>query len=108
MLRGPDFPIQASASQTRTCDKRWEFTIPEVQIYAVQFRRVKFSFFSRQDLEKAQLQHGGLWEVYLGGRDDREEDRVVQAEIQDDIGEEDLESEFESLRFGEEVILYIA
>lgn len=107
---GNAIDVGASVSGIAASNKTLRFMAPETQIYAVQFRKVRFSFFSPGNLDKAQLQRGNRWEVYLGGRGDGGADQVVEAQVQESssVEVEDLESECERLEFGDEEILYIA
>lgn len=84
------------------------FMAPGEHVYAVQYRKIEFSWFSSRSIEKASLEHGNRWKIYLGGRGDEEdEEDVVDAEVQDYPERDDLEGDCEVFGFGDEEILYI-
>ncbi|KAH8150928.1 uncharacterized protein LAJ45_05110 [Morchella importuna] len=107
---GSSLDLGASGLHITEYSKAGEYVVPGVQIFAVQYRRVGFPLFSRHNLEKAELQDGNRWEVYLGGRGEADGVQIVEPQMQADAGEEDLEGycDCEAFLFGEDEILYLS
>lgn len=63
------------------------------QIYAIQYRKLKFSWFSSRKIEKSFLEHNNRWKVFWepgirGGEDDdddEEEDDVLEVDFTDEL-----------------------
>jgi len=85
------------------------FTLQSEQIYAVQFRKIELSWFSGRNLDKASLEDGNRWKVYLArrGGGDRQ-DNIICARVQDYSAPFSSESVCESFFFddrGEEMVI---
>lgn len=63
------------------------FDAPGEQIYAVQYRKVQFKWYSSRKIENGFLEQKNRWKLYWGlrGDDDGNED-VVEADLSDDMG----------------------
>lgn len=80
---------------TTTFDSTWQsgnkhqrvFDAPGEQIYAVQYRKVQFKWYSSRKIENGFLEQKNRWKLYWGlrGDDDGNED-VVEANLSDDMG----------------------
>jgi hypothetical protein len=64
---------------------RKQFVAAGEQVYAVQYRKVRFKWYSSRDLDRAALEKGNRWKVYgsLRGQEVGAND-VVEATISDD------------------------
>jgi hypothetical protein len=79
------------------------FIAPGEQIYAIQYRKIELSWFSRRNLDKASLEDGNRWKVYVGKRGmvgDWQDDNVC-ARLQGNPPIFDFDSECESFVFGD-------
>lgn len=61
------------------------FGAPGEQIYAVQYRKLRFNWFSSRHVDKAELERDNRWKVSLGlrGGDNRNVDDVLEAYLAD-------------------------
>ncbi|KAF8541803.1 hypothetical protein BDD12DRAFT_803398 [Trichophaea hybrida] len=57
--------IGIGGCRTFDCRKAAEFVVPGQQVYAVQYRRVEFVWYSSRDINKAFLEDGNCWKVYV-------------------------------------------
>ncbi|KAI5853624.1 hypothetical protein BZA05DRAFT_396681 [Tricharina praecox] len=62
-----------------------KFGAPGEHIYAVQYRKLRFKWFSSHDVDQVALERNNRWKVSLGvrGEDDGEEDDVLEADLAD-------------------------
>ncbi|KAK7716089.1 hypothetical protein SLS64_003241 [Diaporthe eres] len=83
------------------------YTATGEHVYAVQYRKIKFSMFSSRKVEKAYLERGNRWKSYVGARTGDGVDDGIDVEISEPIGLPDLMGEYESLELNDgETILY--
>ncbi|KAK8200564.1 uncharacterized protein BKA78DRAFT_25865 [Phyllosticta capitalensis] len=83
--------VGAGASTTKERSEQSSFLAKGEQVFAVQYRKVRISWFKRRQVDDAYLEPGNRWKMYLGGRgDDDEEDSIVEAELAGGISEGDL------------------
>ncbi|RPA98566.1 hypothetical protein L873DRAFT_1686870 [Choiromyces venosus 120613-1] len=63
------------------------------QIYAVQYRKLEFKGFSSRTLDKLTLERGNRWKVFWGlrGVEDTGDDDVVEANLSDELPDEESE-----------------
>ena len=54
------------------------YTAPGEQIFAVQYRKLRFARFSRAKIDDAKLEEGNRWKMYVGGRGEDEQDQMDQ------------------------------
>ncbi|KAF3012604.1 hypothetical protein E8E14_007927 [Neopestalotiopsis sp. 37M] len=60
------------------------------QIFAVQYRKLCFGWFSRKKIDDARLEEGNKWRMYIGGRGEEEQaEQDVSVGLDDDLGELD-------------------
>ena len=66
------------------CHER-EYGAPGEHIYAVQYRKLRFKWFSSRDVDPASLERNNRWKLSLGarGEEDGEEDDVLEADLAD-------------------------
>lgn len=76
------------------------FQAPRETVYAVQFRQVKMSRWTKKDFGKAKLRKGVTWKVCFGGTrgDEAEDHDTIFAELEEERsegeeGEEDKDQE---------------
>ncbi|KAG6361602.1 hypothetical protein INS49_009829 [Diaporthe citri] len=83
------------------------YTATGEHVYAVQYRKIKFSMFSSRKVEKAYLERGNRWKSYVGARAGDDVDDGIDVEISGPIDLPDLMGEYESLELdGGEKLLY--
>lgn len=83
------------------------YTATGEHVYAVQYRKIKFSMFSSRKAEKAYLERGNRWKSFVGARAGDGVDDGIDVEIAEPIGLPDLMGEYESLELDDgEKILY--
>lgn len=82
------------------------YTATGEQVFAVQYRKIKFSIFSSRSVDKAYLERGHRWKSFLGARAGDGVDDGIDAEVSDPISLSDLMGEYESLELDGEKILY--
>jgi hypothetical protein len=98
------------------CGTLANFIAPGEQVYAVQYRKVNFSWYSSKKLDKAALEKGNRWKVYWlrsGGDEDEDEDDedVVEAQVKENLSISDLTLGASCERFeigDKEVLLFAA
>ena len=86
------------------------------QVYAVQYRKINFLWYSSKKLDNATLEKGNRWKVYWlrsGGDevevDDEDDEDVVEAEVKESLSTSDLTQGVSYERFeidDQEVILF--
>ncbi|KAF8252037.1 hypothetical protein K440DRAFT_658308 [Wilcoxina mikolae CBS 423.85] len=96
-------------SRTSDIEKTAAFVVPGEQVYAVQYRRVQFAWYSRRDIDKASLENGNRWKVYVsGGRGGYDGyDNIFDVELEDSPDKSGLENDCESVMLGDEEVLFI-
>lgn len=99
--------ISIKASQSKELDKGTNSFAPGEQIYAVQYRKIEFSWFSSRGVGDAFPEDRNRWEVYLGVRGGEVENDIVEAELHDYLQKDDLEGPCESFHFGDDELLYL-
>lgn len=71
------------------------FTAPGERIYAVQYRKVKFRWFSSRNVDRAFLEQNNRWKVFWEVRGQvNDEDDVVEAYVYDGIDANDVNDKF--------------
>jgi hypothetical protein len=62
-----------------------EYGAPGEHIYAVQYRKLRFKWFSSRDVDQAVLEPTNRWKLSLGarGEEDGDEDDVLEADLAD-------------------------
>ncbi|KAM6485748.1 hypothetical protein HDV62DRAFT_259572 [Trichoderma sp. SZMC 28011] len=89
----PDKALDLSFGWKRSVEssEKASFTAPGEQVFAVQYRKVRISWFSSRDVDKTYLESGNRWELYLGGRgEDDEGGKFVDMEVGDYIQDGDI------------------
>lgn len=101
---GLDVTVGVSSSNER--GKSTSYTATGEHVYAVQYRKVKFSFFSSRHIDQAYLERGNRWRSYVGARAGDEVEDGIDVEVSSPISLSDLKGRYESITFNEEEILY--
>jgi hypothetical protein len=83
----------------------------EELVYAVQYRKIHFEWFSTGKVDKSYLEKGekgGRWMSYIGDRGDEsgEEKDAIDVEVADPVELDDFDGAFESFNLDGEEILY--
>ncbi|KAH6999267.1 hypothetical protein EDB80DRAFT_724513 [Ilyonectria destructans] len=79
------------AKGLRALSERTSFFAPGEQIFAVQYRKIRFARFSSRKVKDATLAKANSWEMYLGGRGGGEaETEIISAEVSDYVQASDL------------------
>ena len=74
-----------SGSRSRTEDEQRRFTAPGEQVYAVQYRRIRWGWFAHSKFDKMTLKKKAWWQIY-------DRPRYLHGEVEDAI-EVELEDE---------------
>ncbi|KAL1846314.1 hypothetical protein Daus18300_014297 [Diaporthe australafricana] len=83
------------------------YTATGEHVYAVQYRKIKFSIFSSRKVEKAYLERGNRWKSYVDARSGDGVDDGIDVEVSEPIGLPDLMGEYESVELDDrEKFLY--
>lgn len=83
------------------------YTATGEHVYAVQYRKIKFSMFSSRKAEKAYLERGNRWKSFVGARAGDGVDDGIDVEIAEPIGLPDLMGDYESVELDDgEKLLY--
>jgi len=89
-----DIPdLDAGAEKWRERGESSSFVAPGEQVIAIQYRKLKFKWFSSRTLESAYLEKGNRWKVYLLG--DKAEPGEDAKDVED--VEDVVEAEFEEI-----------
>lgn len=95
----PDSGLDVSVglSSANESSETTGYTATGEHVYAVQYRKIKFSVFSSRKVEKAYLERGNRWKSYVGARTGDGVDDGIDVGISGPIGLPDLMGEYESL-----------
>ncbi|KAK4085605.1 uncharacterized protein Triagg1_595 [Trichoderma aggressivum f. europaeum] len=97
----PDGVLDIGTEIKRSVDgsDQTDFVAPGEQIFAVQYRKVRVSWFSNKDVDRASLESGNRWKVYLGARGEGDEaaEKVVDMQVGDYVQNEDFDESYELL-----------
>lgn len=78
--------VGLGGSHQKSQGHKKSFMAPGEQIYAVQYRKVNFKWFSSRNIDKAFLEADNRWKIFWNARgQETGEDDVVEADIDDDI-----------------------
>jgi hypothetical protein len=76
-----------SASKKKEQEAQQTYKAVGEQVYAVEYRKISFEFFSKKKVDKAFLQHGSRWEIFWSSRgQEDDEDNIVEAKLVDASG----------------------
>lgn len=94
----PDAPLGggvlgSSVGNVREVNNRAECTFvgPGEQVYAIQYRKLRFGWFSSRKIEKSKLERDNRWKIFWspdirGGTDEDDgEDDVVEVDLTDEL-----------------------
>ena len=101
--------ISGSVSLAKQSIEKVGYTAIGEQVFAVQYRKIRFSWFSTQKVDKAYLEKGTRWKSYLTVRAGQVEGYAndgVDAEVADPLALPDLMGTYESSELDGEQILY--
>lgn len=101
--------ISGSVTLTNESSEEVGYNAVGEQVFAVQYRKIHFSWFSTQKVDKAYLKKGNRWKSYLDVREGTTEadvDDGVDAEVADPIARPELMGTYESFELDGEQILY--
>jgi hypothetical protein len=101
--------ISGTVSLAKQSNENVGFTAIGEQVFAVKYRKIHFSWFSSQKVDKAYLEKGNRWKSYLSVRAGQAEGDVndgVNAEVVDPLALPDLIGTYESSDLDGEQILY--
>ncbi|KAL8365086.1 hypothetical protein RB595_004078 [Gaeumannomyces hyphopodioides] len=103
---GSDLDIGGSLSLTSGSAEEVGYTAAGEQVFAVQYRKIHFSRFSTQKVDKAYLEKGNRWKSYVSTRAGEDTDEGVDAEVAGTVTLLDLMGTYESVDLDGEQILY--
>jgi len=100
--------VGASVSLATTAGEKMAFTAPGEQVFAVQYRKIRFAWFSSRYVDKAYLEEGNRWKIYIMTRGESEEgvNDGIDMEVDEPVGLQDLRGPYESFKKDDEEILY--
>ncbi|KAI0896523.1 hypothetical protein F4806DRAFT_464828 [Annulohypoxylon nitens] len=103
----PGGALDAGTDAHRSLDisEEGSFSAPGEQIFAVQYRKLRVSWFSTANVDKASLKRGNQWKVYLGARGG-EAEKMVDMQVGDYIEGDDLDDDNEALDANGEIYLH--
>lgn len=97
--------VSASVSHNREDGNRVRFTGVGEQVYAVEYRKVKFRFLRSKEIDKGTLESGTRWEMFWTMRGSQNDEDVLEAELCDEGLDEDSLEDHETVDLnGEEVM----
>lgn len=100
-----DVGVEAEWATTQASNT--SFTAPGEQIFAVQYRKLRFARFSSCKVEDARLEKGDAWRMYLGGRGEEEDaEQVVSVAADDGVERSDVGACYESDEVAGESFMY--
>ncbi|EMD64885.1 hypothetical protein GGP41_002857 [Bipolaris sorokiniana] len=105
---GDFLDVGAGLSGQKQDDEKVSFVAPGEQIFAVQYRKIEFARFLGRDIDKASLELGNSWKVYVEARG-REEatEEVVNAKVCEYTPKTDMDRvSFESFDLEDEELYY--
>ncbi|EJT68496.1 hypothetical protein GGTG_13926 [Gaeumannomyces tritici R3-111a-1] len=103
---GSDLDIGGSFSLTSGSAEEVGYTAAGEQGFAVQYRKIHFSRFSTQKVDKAYLEKGNRWKSYVSTRAGEDTDEGVDAEVAGTVTLLNLMGTYESVDLDGEQILY--
>lgn len=79
---GDFLDVGAGLSRQKQNAEKISFVAPGEQIFAVQYRKIQFARFSGRDIDKASLELGNSWKIYVEARGGEEAaEDVVDAQV---------------------------
>lgn len=109
ILADPGLDVSVGVSSANESSKTTGYTATGENVYAVRYRKIKFSVFSSRKVEKAYLERGNRWKSYVGARTGAGVDDGVDVGVSGPISLPDLMGEYESLELdnGEKVLFRV-
>lgn len=104
----PGLDVGAAASVSNETSKKTDYMAVGEQVFAVQYRKVSFSWLARSKVDQAYLAKGNRWISYVQartGNEDGDED-AIECDIAEEINTSDLGGLFRSSDIKGETILY--
>ncbi|KAI0197580.1 hypothetical protein F4808DRAFT_438593 [Astrocystis sublimbata] len=104
----PGGVLDAGADAYRSADisEQAKFVASGEQLFAVQYRKLRVSWFSTRNVNNVSLKPTNRWEVYIGGRGEEDENEVVDMQVGDYMEDDDLEDDSEVLDANGEIYLH--
>lgn len=88
-LKG-DSSLGLSASYKSTQGEQKSYRVPGEQVYAIEYRQIKFKWFSKKNMDASMLASQSRWEVRYETRGkEADEDNVVEAEMVDSMEDDE-------------------
>ena len=89
-----------------------EYIASGEHIFAIQYRKIQFSWFFSRDIEGVSLQ-GNRWKVCWGAtrtleEEEEEEENVLEAAAADPLGKGDFEQRCDSFQVDDEEFLFLS
>ncbi|KAL8372266.1 hypothetical protein RB595_001858 [Gaeumannomyces hyphopodioides] len=99
--------LAAAVETGASSGERLSYTAQGERVYAVVYRRVRFSWFAARSADSAYLDKGVRWKSMVGSRgDDDGDDDELRVELAGAPEADELDGRFESAKIGGEYILY--
>ncbi|KAF4992643.1 hypothetical protein FGRMN_7044 [Fusarium graminum] len=106
----PGLDAGAGVTVSRESSNKTEYTAVGEQVFAVQYRKVSFSWFSKNKVDQAYLAKGNRWVSYVQARAGQadEDEEIIECDIVEEITSSDLGDRYTSLDIEGETVLYPA
>lgn len=100
--------VGTGAKRSAGISEKTSFVVPGEQVFAVQFRKLRVSWFSGRDVDNTYLESGNRWKVYLGGRgEEKDFEKVVDIEVGEYLQEQDLPRNWKITHVDGEIYLHM-
>ncbi|KAH7109974.1 hypothetical protein EDB81DRAFT_736394, partial [Dactylonectria macrodidyma] len=83
------------------------YTAPGERVFAVQYRRIRFAWFSSRSVDSAYLEKDNRWKSMIASRSEEgEEEDGIEVDLVGSLGKDELEESFEVVEINGEQMLY--
>lgn len=97
--------VSVEAERSHSESEMSSFMTADEQVLAVEYRKVQFKWYSRNKLDSSFLKKENVWTIYISARmrdegEEEEEEDVVEADLEDEVDEEDPDIDVENFKWG--------
>lgn len=106
---GIGLDIEAGVEFTKANSICSEFTAPGEQVFAVQYRKLRFSGFSSREVDSTFLESKNRWKIFIdvrGGEADTRIEDGLEVEVDEPLGERDMRGSCNRLVIGQDEVFY--
>jgi hypothetical protein len=101
--------VEVGMGFSRAGHEDYEFTAPGEQVFAVQYRKLRFAWFSGRDVDTAYLEDGNRWKLYIDSRGsgtEEEAEEVLDVEVDELFGPRDMRGPYQSFEADFDEVFY--